>query len=78
MFPLEKSTILSKFEARIGDKVVHTKVTDKEKAKEVYDDAIAGGHAAVHAEREKKEETMTIKLGNLNPGKEAVLKLTYI
>ena len=47
---------------------MNTKVTEKEKAAEIYQDAIAGGKAAVHAEREKKDETLTVRLGNLMPG----------
>lgn len=79
VFPLEKSTILSKFEAVIDGKTVYTKVTNKETAREAYDDAIAGGKAAVMAERSnKKEETMTVKLGNLLPGQDAILKATIV
>ena len=67
-FPLEKTTLLAKFEAIIDGKVVFTKVTEKEKAKEQYDDAVASGNTAVLAERpKKKEETMMVKLGNLLP-----------
>ena len=36
MFPLDKKTILSKFEATIDGKTIHTKVTEKEAAKERY------------------------------------------
>ena len=76
MFPLEKTTLLAKFEAVIDDKVVETKVMEKEKAQEKYDDAVASGNAAVIAERsKKKEETMTLKLGNLLPGQSATLKV---
>jgi len=79
VFPLEKTTILSRFEAVIDDTVVFTKVTEKETAQEKYDDAIASGNAAVMAERSKKqEETMTIKLGNLLPGQNATLKATIV
>jgi len=61
--------VLANFEAIIDQTVVATKIFEKEKAKEKYDDAIASGNAAVLAERSnKKEETMTIKLGNLLPG----------
>ena len=68
VFPLEKTTLLAKFEAVIDDKVIETKIMEKEKAKEKYGDAIASGNAAVMAERtKKKDETMTIRLGNLLP-----------
>ena len=78
VFPLEKTTLLAKFEAIIDDKVVETKVMKKEKAQEKYEDAIAGGHAAVLAERKKKDDTMTIKLGNLLPGQAATLKIQIV
>ena len=41
VFPLEKTTLLAKFEAQIDDKVVETKVMEQEKAQEKFDDAIA-------------------------------------
>jgi hypothetical protein len=79
IFPLDKTTVLSRFEAIIDDKVVFTKVTEKEIAQERYDDAIASGNTAVMAERSKKqEETMTVKLGNLLPGKTATLKAIIV
>ena len=40
----------------------------KEKAEERYEDAMASGHAAVMAQRQKTDESLTIKLGNLLPG----------
>ena len=66
-FPLDKTTVLSKLVATIDDRTVEAQVKQKEEAKERYDDAIAAGNAAVFAEREEKSESMTIKLGNLNP-----------
>ena len=77
-FPLEKTSVLSEFTATFDDKVIKTKVKDKEQAQEIYDDAMAGGHGAVIAERKKKDEVLTVKLGNLLPGQTAVLKSTII
>ena len=78
-FPLDKTSVLADFDAKIDDRVIQTKVKDKEEAKEDYEDAVAGGNAAVIAERsKKKEEVMTIKLGNLLPGQTASLKSTII
>ena len=62
----------------IDDKVVETKVMKQEKAQERYDDAVASGNAAVLAERKKKDDTMTIKLGNLLPGQSATLKVYIV
>ena len=76
VFPVEKTTILAKFEALIDNRVIATKVMEKEKAKEKFDDAIASGHAAVIAKKE--DTTMSVSLGNLLPGQEAVLKQSII
>lgn len=48
--------------------MISTKVMDKETAKEQYTDAVASGKAAVYGDGKKKEQTMTLKLGNLLPG----------
>ena len=67
-FPLVKKTVLSKLVAQIDGKTVEAKVKAKEEAKEIYDDAIAAGKAAVLAERQsEKKESLSIKLGNLLP-----------
>ena len=65
-FPLDKLVVVSKLMATIDGKTIEAKVKEKEEAKERYDDAIAAGNAAVLAERQSdKNESMTIKLGNL-------------
>ena len=76
VFPLDKNTILSKFEAEFDDRVVYTKIMDKTSAQEQYTDAVASGKAAVYVESKNKEETITFKLGNLLPGQKATLKAT--
>lgn len=68
-FPVDKDIVISKLICTIGDKVVEAKVQSKEEAKQKYDDAIAGGKAAVYAEKKSEErESMTLMLGNLLPG----------
>lgn len=63
----------------VGDKLIEASIREKEEAKEKYDDAIAGGHTAFIAEKsEKKQDSMTLKLGNLLPGQEAILNLTIV
>ena len=49
-YPLEKTSFLAKLEVVIDDRIIETKIQDKEKAKERYDDAMASGKAAVFAE----------------------------
>lgn len=46
--------------------MIEAKIKEKEEAKEIYNDAIASGNTAVYAERDnKKDETMSLMLGNL-------------
>mmetsp|Transcript_191 Transcript_191/g.183 ORF Transcript_191/g.183 Transcript_191/m.183 type:complete len:121 (+) Transcript_191:70-432(+) len=49
-FPLEEANTLVDFKARIEDREINTRVTEKEQARERYDDAMAAGKAAVIAE----------------------------
>jgi hypothetical protein len=46
-------------------------VKEKESAKEQYDDAIASGNTAVYAQRDSKDQSITLTLGNLLPGQTA-------
>ena len=77
---MDGATLLSKFEAEIDGKRIQTQIKEKNRAREEYEDAVAGGNTAVMAERskKKKEETLTLKLGNLLPGQEATLRLQIV
>ena len=78
-FPIDKTSTLTKFEAQINDRVINTRVIDKTVARERFDDAVAGGKAAVIAERnETTLENMEVKLGNLLPGQTATIKATIV
>ena len=78
-FPLDKDTIFAKLVCQIGDRQVEAEVKPKEVARKEYDQALARGEAAVLAERDtEKNESMTIKLGNLRPRQEAKLSLQLI
>ena len=51
----------------------------KEKALEKYDDAVAGGNTAVMAEEKEEEKDMiTLQVGNLLSGQEAVIHLQFL
>ena len=77
-FPLEKTSVLAKFEVSIENRIIETKIQVKQLAQERYDDAIASGKAAVLATQKKKDEMMTVRLGNLLPGQSATLKSTIL
>lgn len=78
-FPIESELAVTKLIAEIGDKVIEAKIKNKEEAKEQYDDAVAGGKAAVYATREpkqnEKDEAVTVLIGNLLPGKTATINI---
>jgi len=53
----------------VGDKTINTKVMEKEKAQEKYDDAIAAGNqATILKESKDKEEMHQLDIGNVLPG----------
>ena len=67
-FPLDKDTIFAKLVCKIENRQVEAEVKSKKKARQEYENALSKGKTAVLAERDtKKNETMTIKLGNLRP-----------
>ena len=53
-FLLDPDTVMSRLIAKIGDKEVEAKIKEKERAKEIYEDAMAGGKAAVFAEKKSQ------------------------
>ena len=78
-FPLDKDTVVSRLSAKIGDKEVEAKIKEKERAKEVYEDAVAGGNAAVFAEKKRDDaESMRIALGGIPPLQGAQLSMQLI
>lgn len=78
-FPIEKEHALGGLTIQIGDDIIEGKVLKKEKAQERYEDAIASGHTAVTAEESKDDPDMvTLKVGNLLEGQEAVIRFRLL
>ena len=75
--PVEEGVVVTKLVATVGDKTIEAKVQSKQKAKEKYDDAIAGGHAAVLAQKTKKD-ALSLLVGNLAPAQLASLELCLV
>ena len=51
-FLVEQSTIVGHLTAKLDNREIVTKITEKQKANEIYEDAIAGNKFAVMAQRE--------------------------
>lgn len=55
--------------------MVESKIQEKAKAQERYDDAISAGNAALLFENSDKEEFLKMTIGGIQPMQEVVVKL---
>ena len=77
VFPLDEGAAVCGFEATVdGVKYVGT-VQEREEAFRRYDDAIEAGHGGFLLD-EERPDVFTASLGNLAPGREVELSLTYV
>lgn len=77
-FELPKGCAVSSFSADIGDRHLTGTVKEKQRAEDDYDDALAAGHSAAMMEtKDEDSNTFCVQLGNVAPGTEAFVTLTY-
>ena len=76
-FPLDEGAAVCGFEVEIDGRRITGRVEEREKAFETYDEAMAAGHGAYLLD-EERADVFTVSVGNLPPGKEAVLRLTTV
>lgn len=63
----------------MGEKTVEGKVTEKVKAQEKYEDAIAAGNAALLVEEsEKDKDLLKMTIGGIQPMQEVTVKIQII
>jgi len=77
VFPLDEGATVCGFEAVIEGTLVVGEVKEREEAFRIYDDAVAAGHGAYLLD-EERPDVFQASVGNLPPGKEALLKITYV
>jgi Ca-activated chloride channel family protein len=77
VFPLDEGAAVCGFEAVIDGTLVVGEVKEREDAFRLYDDAIERGHGAFLLD-EERPDVFQASVGNLPPGKEVLLKLTYV
>ena len=65
-FPKEEKSLVSSMVITIGEKTIHAKIMEKEKAKEKYEDAIATGNSAAIM-NQTSEEFLSLQIGNVLP-----------
>lgn len=76
IFPLPGGAAVSDFEMRIGSKIVKGKVEERGEARRQYQEAINQGKRAALMEKER-DDVFTLQLGNLPPGQEITIAITY-
>eukprot|EP01087_Luapelamoeba_hula_P007563 TRINITY_DN1849_c0_g1_i1.p1 TRINITY_DN1849_c0_g1~~TRINITY_DN1849_c0_g1_i1.p1 ORF type:complete len:911 (+),score=210.03 TRINITY_DN1849_c0_g1_i1:64-2733(+) len=77
-FPLNDKYCICGFEADVDGKVIVGRCKEKEAAKNIYDDAISEGHGAYLLEQDVTTNMFKVNVGNLPPGKEVKIKITYV
>ncbi|ELR24909.1 von Willebrand factor type A domain containing protein [Acanthamoeba castellanii str. Neff] len=76
-FPLDSRAAVCRFEVELDGKRVVGSVLPHAQARDAYGDAIAEGSGAYLLEQ-KKEEIFQMNVGNLPPGKECTIYITYV
>ena len=77
VFPLAEGAAVCGFTARVGDRLIRGRVEEREKAFEVYDDAMAAGHGAFLLDQERPN-IFTVSVGNLRPQQTVEIAITYV
>jgi Ca-activated chloride channel family protein len=75
-FPLEEKSAVCGFKVETGGRVIVGQVEEREKAFEQYDSAIAEGNGAFLVDQ-NRPNIFTASVGNLKPGQEATIELSY-
>ncbi len=77
LFPLPTDAAICAFAAEVDGRRVEGRVEERDKAFEIYDDAMADGHGAFLMDQERPN-VFTLSVGNLKPGSEAVIHISWV
>lgn len=77
VFPLPSDAAVTGFTATIGDRIVEGRVEERERAFEIYDDAMAEGHGAYLLDSERPN-IFTVSVGNLPAGQTVGITLRWV
>jgi len=77
VFPLDERAAVCGFAALVDGVEIVGEVKEREAAFERYDDALVEGHGAYLLDQERPD-VFTARIGNLLPGKEALVRITYV
>ncbi|MCJ1249175.1 hypothetical protein MMC30_006398 [Trapelia coarctata] len=78
-FPLYDGVALVSFKCQVGDRTLHGVVKEKNKAKEVYDEAVAQGQTAgLLAQLPEASDVFSTKLGNIPADETVTVEIEYV
>ncbi|KAF2475527.1 von Willebrand domain-containing protein [Lindgomyces ingoldianus] len=78
-FPLYDGVSVVGFTCHIGDRTIVGEVKEKEKAKQVFQEAVAKGETAGLLEQlPEASDVFTTTVGNIPPGANVIVKITYL
>ena len=78
IIPLRPEIQFSQFRVQLDDKIIVSRILDKEKAEEKYIDSIAQGNTGIISSYNEKQYAYHINLGNLNPGSNVIITTEFI
>ncbi|NLX19226.1 MAG: hypothetical protein GXY53_08110, partial [Desulfobulbus sp.] len=76
-FPLPENASLCGFRAFVDGRTIEGEIEEREKAFELYDDALSEGHGAQLLD-EERPNIFTLSVGNIKPGSAVVLEIQYV
>ena len=76
VFPLAGGCAVSSFEMQIGSRTLRAKIEERAEARRQYAEALDQGKRAALLEQER-DDVFTVQVGNLKPGDEITVRLTY-
>jgi len=76
-FPLPEGAAVCGFRALLGERVIQGRVEERERAFEIYDDAMIKGHGAYLLD-EERPSIFTVSVGNLPPACDVVVEIEYV
>ena len=77
IFPLPDRAAVTRFQMRVGDRVIDGELKERGQARADYDQAIRDGHRAAIAE-EERSGTFSLRVGNIPPKEEVQVELTLV
>jgi Ca-activated chloride channel family protein len=75
IFPLPDRAAVTRFRMEVGGRLIEGTLKERSEARREYDEAIQAGHRAAITE-EDRAGVFNLRVGNLMPGEQAVIRLT--